>query len=146
MNMKPTRRTVGLLALGAGACVLIGPAVARLFAHPAPKPGLPPRSSIGQDQAPNRREFTITARNYQFSPTRIEVMQDDLVKITVRSQDEPHSFTIDEYRILKRVPANGSTTFEFRADRTGTFPFYCGMTSAEGHRNMRGELVVVSRR
>jgi cytochrome c oxidase subunit 2 len=100
----------------------------------------------GQDQTPNRREFTITARNYQFSPTRIEVMQDDLVKITVRSEDEPHSLTIDEYRIVKRVPANASTTFEFRADRAGTFAFYCGMTSAEGHRRMRGELVVTPRR
>src|SRR5919109_1373051 len=113
--MKSTRRTVGFLALGAGACMLVGPAVARLFAHPAPAPGRSPRASIaGQDQAPNRREFTITARNYQFSPVRIEVMQDDLVKITVSSQDEAHSFTIDAYRVLKRVPANGSTTFEFR--------------------------------
>ena len=147
MNMKPTRRTVGWLALGAGACVLVGPAVVRLVAHPAARPGVPPRATVeGQDQAPNRREFTITARNYQFSPTRIEVMQDDLVKITVRSEDEPHSFTIDEYRIVKRVPANASTTFEFRADRPGTFAFYCGMTSAEGHRRMRGELVVVPRR
>jgi heme/copper-type cytochrome/quinol oxidase subunit 2 len=138
---------VGLLALGAGACVLVGPAVVRLFANPAPEPReLFPAAIEGQDQAPNRREFTITARNYQFAPVRIEVMQEDLVKITVRSEDEPHSFTIDEYRIVKRIPANGSTTFEFRADRPGTFAFYCGMTSAEGHRRMRGELVVVPRR
>jgi len=36
-------------------------------------------------------------------------MQDDLVKITVRSEERPYSFTIDEYRILKRIPANAST-------------------------------------
>lgn len=147
MIMKPTRGTVGLLVLGAGACVLVGPAVARLFAQPAAKLGVSSRATGGaQDQAPNRREFTITARNYQFSPVRLEVMQDDLVKITVRSEDEPHSFTIDEYRIVKRIPANASTMFEFRADRPGTFAFYCGMTSAEGHRRMRGELVVTPRR
>ena len=138
--MTITRRSLGLMLVGAGGVLLAGPTVARLFAGPSTP------LIAGQDQAPNRREFTITARNYQFSPTRIEVMQDDLVKITVRSEDEPHSFTIDEYRILKRVPANASTTFEFRADRTGTFPFYCGMTSAEGHRHMRGELVVAPRR
>jgi heme/copper-type cytochrome/quinol oxidase subunit 2 len=144
--MKPTRRTIGLLVLGAGACVLVGPAVARLFAHPAAGAAPVGAAAAGaQEQAPNRREFTITAANYQFSPNRIEVMQDDLVKITVRSEDEAHSFTIDEYRIVKRIPANGSTTFEFRADRPGTFAFYCGMTSAEGHRRMRGELVVVRR-
>ena len=54
------------------------------------------------------------------------------MKLTVRSEDIAHSFTIDEYRIVKRVPAGGSTTFEFRADRAGTFPFYCNLTSEAG--------------
>ena len=126
--MKMSRRTVGFVLLGAGACLLVWPA-----------------SSKGQEQAPNRREFTITAKNYEFSPSRIEVTQDDLVKITVRSEDETHSFTVDGYRIMRRVPAGGSTTFDFRADKAGTFAFYCGMTSAEGHRRMKGELVVSAR-
>jgi nitrous-oxide reductase len=72
-------------------------------------------------------------------------MRDDLVKITLRSEDEAHSFVVDGYRIMRRVPAGGSTTFEFRADKAGTFPFYCGMTNAEGHKGMMGELVVASR-
>ena len=125
--MKITRRSLGLILIGAGGVVLAGPTVARLFA---------------QDQAPNRREFTIVARDFQYSPARIEVMQDDLVKLTVRSEDIAHSFTIDEYRISKRVPAGGSTTFEFQADRPGSFPFYCGLTSEPGHKMMHGQLVV----
>jgi cytochrome c oxidase subunit 2 len=137
--MKITRR-LGWVFLGAGACLLAGPVLfkgsARLFAATV---------TAGQEQAPNRREFTITAKNYDFSPRRIEVTQDDLVKITLVSADDAHSFVIDGYRIMKRVPAGGSTTFEFRADRTGTFGFYCSMTNAEGHRGMRGELVVSAR-
>lgn len=125
--MRVTRRAVGLFLIGAGTCVLAGPAVIRLLA---------------QEQAPNRRDFTITIRDYRFSPDRIEVTQDDLVKITLHADDQAHSFAIDEYRIVKRIPAGGSTTFEFRADRPGTFPFYCGMTSSEGHNRMRGQLVV----
>jgi len=39
MNMKSTRRTVGLLALGAGACVLVGPAVAREIIDAEPSAG-----------------------------------------------------------------------------------------------------------
>jgi cytochrome c oxidase subunit 2 len=131
--MTITRRSVGLLLLGAGVCVLAGPAVARVFAQPT------------QEPAPNRREFTILAKNYEFSPRRIEVMKDDLVKITLRSEDEAHSFVIDGYRIMRRIPAGGSTTFEFRADKPGTFSFYCGMTSADDHGRMKGELVVASR-
>ena len=125
--MKITRRSLGLMLLGAGGILLAWSTVARLLA---------------QDQAPNRREFTIVAKDFRYSPTRVEVMQDDLVKLTVRSEDIAHSFTIDEYRIVKRVPAGGSTTFEFQADRPGTFPFYCTLTSDPGHKMMHGDLVV----
>jgi heme/copper-type cytochrome/quinol oxidase subunit 2 len=133
--MRITRRSLGLLLLGAGGAVLVRPLVARVLRDPS-------SLAAAQEQAPNRREFTIVAKDFKYSPTRIEVAQDDLVKITVRSDDIAHSFTIDEYRIAKRVPAGGSTTFEFRADRAGTFPFYCALTSAAGHQMMHGDLVV----
>ena len=128
--MRMTRRSLGLILIGVGGALLVGPHVVRLLA---------------QDQAPNRREFTIVAKDFQYSPTRIEVRQDDLVKLTVRSDDIAHSFTIDEYRISKRVPAGGSTTFEFQVDRPGTFPFYCALTGEPGHKMMHGELVVRSK-
>jgi cytochrome c oxidase subunit 2 len=139
--MRLTRRSVGVALIGTGVC-LLAPVVfrgtGRLFANSIV-------ATAGQEQAPNRRDFTITARKYEFSPNRIEVTRDDLVKITLRSEDEAHSFVIDGYRIMKRVPAGGSTTFEFRADKTGTFKFYCGMTNADGHGRMQGELVVSGR-
>jgi heme/copper-type cytochrome/quinol oxidase subunit 2 len=125
--MRLTRRSLGLLLLGVGGVtVATAPALSRLLAQ----------------EAPNRREFTIVAKDFHYSPTRIEVAQDDLVKLTVRSEDIAHSFTVDEYRISKRVPAGGSTTFEFQADRPGTFAFYCALTGDPGHKMMRGELVV----
>jgi heme/copper-type cytochrome/quinol oxidase subunit 2 len=99
-------------------------------------------TSFAQEQAPNRREFTIVAENYRFSPDRIEVSQDDLVKLTVRSTDQPLTFAIDAYRILKRVGGGQTISFEFRADQPGSFGFYCSMTSDERCREMRGTLVV----
>src|SRR5687767_12724545 len=136
--MTMSRRTIGALLIGTGACLLAGPAVLRAFAHPSPSPA-------GQDQAPNRREFTVNARDFRFSPSRLEVTQDDLVKVTVQSGDVAYSLTIDEYRVSKRVPAGGSTTLEFRADRAGTFPYYSNLTSDSRHAQMRGELVVRAR-
>ena len=102
-------------------------------------------SPQAQEQAPNKREITLTARDYRFSPNRIEVAQDDLVKLTVHSEDVAYSLTIDEYRVSRRVPAGGSTTLEFRADRAGTFAFYCNLTNDARHAQMKGELVVRSR-
>lgn len=95
-----------------------------------------------QEQAPTQREFDITARKFEFSPARIEVNQDDLVKITLRSSDIAHSFTVDAYRIAKRVGGGQSVTFEFRADQPGTFPIYCNLKQDDGCRQMKGQLVV----
>lgn len=102
---------------------------------------------LAQEQAPTRRELTITARKYGYAPSRIEVTQDDLVKVTINvpGDDIPHSFTIDGYRIAKRVGAGQTVTFEFRADQAGTFPIYCNLRQDERCREMKGTLVVKPR-
>ena len=65
------------------------------------------------------------------------------MKVTLQSEDIPHSFTIDEpYRIAKRATPGNPVVFEFRADQAGTFPYYCNLTAEDGCRKMRGELVV----
>jgi cytochrome c oxidase subunit 2 len=96
-------------------------------------------------QAPTTRTFSVTARKYSFTPARIEVTQDDLVKIELRTEDIPHSWTVDEYRIAKRVNPRQPVTLEFRADKPGTFRFYCNLKIDDGCRNMQGELVVKPR-
>jgi heme/copper-type cytochrome/quinol oxidase subunit 2 len=128
--MKLKSRTSSLVVIGMVS--LLSPAAYPPVAH-------------GQEQPPNRREITLTARNYRFVPSRIEVAQDDLVKLTVQSEDVAYSLTIDEYRVSRRVPAGGSTTLEFRADRAGTFAFYSNMTNDPRHAQMKGELVVRGR-
>jgi heme/copper-type cytochrome/quinol oxidase subunit 2 len=97
---------------------------------------------FAQEQAPVQRDVTVTTRKYAFDPARIEVNQNDLVRVTLRSDDIAHSFTVDAYRIAKRVGAGQAVTFEFRADQAGTFPVYCNLRQEDGCRNMRGELVV----
>jgi len=123
--MTERRRVLGWILLLGGSAVLW--AGARAFA---------------QEQAPTRRDFTITARKYAFSPNRIEVSQGDIVRITLRAEDIAHSFTIDEYRIAKRVAPGQPVTFEFRADRKGTFRFYCNLKQDDGCKDMVGQLVV----
>jgi cytochrome c oxidase subunit 2 len=130
--MTRTIRLCGLFLIGVGACVIAGTASRAFASGPA----------VGQEQAPNRREFDLTASNYRFTPNRLEVQQDELIKLTVRSTDVAYSVTIDEYRVSKRVPAGGEVTFEFRADRAGEFAFYSNLTSDSRHATMKGQLVV----
>ncbi len=99
---------------------------------------------VAQEQA--RHEIILNAKRYEFSQARIEVAANDVVKITLVAEDIPHTFTIDEYRISKRAAPGRPVTFEFRADRAGSFPFYCNLTTEDGCREMRGTLVVTPRR
>jgi heme/copper-type cytochrome/quinol oxidase subunit 2 len=128
--MTFNRRHLAVVLAGAGTLFLLPPLLRRVYGHP-------------QDQAPpNRPEFTLVARNYRYAPDRLEVSQDDLVRLTIRSEDFTYSFAIDEYRIVRRVPAGETTSFEFRADRAGTFRFYSNLTGEGAHADMQGLLVV----
>ena len=101
-------------------------------------------ASAAQEQ--RRHDISITAKRYEFSPSRIEVAANDVVKITLVAEDIPHTLAIDDYRISKRAAPGRPVTFEFRADRAGTFPYYCNITADGGCGQMRGELVVTPRR
>jgi heme/copper-type cytochrome/quinol oxidase subunit 2 len=103
-------------------------------------------AGAAQDQGPTAKPFVVSMRRFAFEPPRIEVNQDDLVKIELSTEDIAHSLTIDVYRIAKRVGPGHPVTFEFRADRAGTFPYYCNLQIEDGCRRMRGELVVRPRR
>jgi cytochrome c oxidase subunit II len=122
---------LGLVTLCVMLAVIAGPPLAQTAGH-APV----------QIQGPTERPFSVSARRYTFVPARIEVFEGDLVKIELRTDDIAHSLTIDDYRIAKRVGPGQPVTFEFRAERAGTFPFYCDLQNESGCRKMRGELVV----
>jgi heme/copper-type cytochrome/quinol oxidase subunit 2 len=100
------------------------------------------RSAAAQEAAQPQRAFTVVASKYKFAPARLEVDQNDLVKITLSASDIAHSFTIDDYRIAKRAGPHQTVTFEFRADRPGTFRYYCNLKQDERCKEMQGELVV----
>jgi cytochrome c oxidase subunit II len=97
-------------------------------------------------ESPGQRSFAVVARKYAFEPARLEANLDDLVRVTLSSPDIAHSFTIDAYRIAKRVGGGQTVTFEFRADQPGTFRIYCNLRQDERCREMHGELVVHQRK
>ena len=99
-------------------------------------------NAAAQDAQGQVREFTIAGNHYAFSPASLTVNKNDLVKITFTAQDIPHSFTVEGYRIMKRAGAGQTVTFEFRADQTGTFTFYCNLSQDEKCKDMKGTLTV----
>lgn len=137
--MHGRRWTLAALAVIAALTGVAGWRAAR--AEPAPS-AVP---AVAQEKpAP----VAVHARKYAYSPSRIEVEEGDLVTVRFEADDIPHSFTIDDdaYRISKRAAPGHPVVFEFRAEKVGTFPYYCNLTADPGCKKMRGELVVRRRR
>ena len=80
---------------------------------------------LPRSQDPVKHDITITGRDGAFTPSRLDVGLGDIVKLTLVAEGSPCSFVIDAYRISKRATPDHPVTFEFRADRAGTFAFYC---------------------
>jgi plastocyanin len=99
-------------------------------------------SRVAPQQTPHH-EFVIHARRYAFEPARLEVHQGDLVRITLRTDDIPHSFVVDALRISKKATQERSVTFELFVDSPGVYRYYCDLRLDEGCRNMTGQLVVL---
>lgn len=93
-------------------------------------------------QASETKEFTVTARNFSFSPATISVKRGDRVKIVLRNTEGFHDWKIDALNAAtKRINAGAEDAMEFTADTAGTFEYYC---SVGDHRvkGMKGVLIV----
>lgn len=99
------------------------------------------------------KEFTVTAKKneWRFSPDTIEVNNNEKVLITVVNEDDyDHGFSIDDFGVRGKVPANSSAKFEFTANKIGDFKFYCSVACGvgevngvkRGHFDMVGKIVV----
>jgi len=92
--------------------------------------------------AQNVNEIKVTAKKYEFNPSVIKVKQGDHVRLAITALDHDHGFKLAAFNIDQQLPKGETTTVEFTADKTGTFPFQCSHYCGFGHKRMKGELVV----
>ncbi len=94
-----------------------------------------PQEKVSPETDRPAKEFTTTAyydeTGVWFSLKEIRVKKGDLVRVHATNTKGMHDFVIDEFGIKKELPMNEEVTFEFTADTTGEFVFYC---SKPGHR------------
>ena len=100
-------------------------------------------SAAGQD-AP--REIDVVVRRFAFEPARIEVAVGEPVRLRVVSADGPHGVEIKQFDVKKEIPRGTKPVLiEFTAKEAGEFPILCSEYCGEGHENMKGQLVVLTR-
>jgi len=88
------------------------------------------------------KEFSITARQYDFQPSTITVKKGDLVKLKITSLDVTHGFSLPDFNVNANLEPGKETTVEFTADKAGSFTFFCSVFCGSGHSEMKGTLVV----
>ena len=92
------------------------------------------------------REIDVVARRFAFEPARIEVAVGERVRLRVVSADGVHGFEIKKFKVKKAIP-RGTTPviIEFTASEAGEFPILCSEYCGDGHEDMQGQLVVLTR-
>ena len=102
-----------------------------------------PSNSGAQDSTSGVvKEFKMTAKQFAFEPSTIEVNKGDKVKLIVTSTDVPHGIAIPEYGINQRLEPGNPVTIEFTADKQGTFTAFCSVFCGSGHSAMKGKIIV----
>lgn len=94
----------------------------------------------------NKVTIYSTLIRSHYSPEIVELKVGDEVTWHLtnleRAEDETHGFTIDLYNIHGSLEPGETSTFKFKADREGVFPFYCTEFCSALHLEMMGYLLV----
>ncbi len=92
----------------------------------------------------NKVTVNMTAIRSHFNPEQVEVQEGDEVTWritnTERAQDATHGFCIGGLNINLSLEPGEYAEFKFKADRAGTYPFYCTEFCSALHLEMMGYL------
>ena len=88
------------------------------------------------------KEFSITAKTFEFIPNEIVVNKGDHVILHIKSIDVTHGFAIAAYDINEQLNPGEEVKVEFVADKAGEFSFFCSVPCGSGHPRMQGKLIV----
>ncbi len=116
------------------------PSIKTVFNHP--KNIFPLRKKGVYPPNQGQVEFTITARQFSFTPNRINVKHGQKVILHIKSIDVAHGFALPEFGIEEELLPNEQKDIEFIADRKGNFSFVCNVICGHQHSSMVGNIIV----
>ena len=100
------------------------------------------RSASGEQQP---RVIEVTASQFEFSPSEIEVSVGESVRLLVRSADVEHGLAIPSLGVGATIPPGGRVVaIDFVASEPGRHQMICSVFCGAGHGQMRGTLTVVA--
>jgi len=117
-----------------------------------------PRAAFAAPAAEDVQVINVAAKKYEFDPATIHVKQGTKVQLKITSTDHAHGMKIQDFpegdKTMKaglvfssgndcaKAAEGQTTTVEFVAQTSGTYPFRCCVHCGWHHRAMKGEVVV----
>ena len=93
---------------------------------------------------PQERTFRIDARQFAYSPSKLNVNPGDTVTIQLVSTDVVHGLYVDGYDVSVEADPGQTATLTFVANKPGSFRFRCNVTCGAMHPFMIGKITVGS--
>ena len=104
----------------------------------------PKKGSEGVLRDGNKVTVNMTAVRSHFFPEHVEIMEGDEVTWRIvaieTAQDATHGFCIGGYNVNLSLEPGEYVEFTFKADKAGTYPFYCTEFCSALHLEMMGYL------
>ncbi len=98
----------------------------------------------GEDGVQQPRVIEITASRFEFTPSEIEVLAGERVRLLIRSTDVEHGFAIPTLGIGETIPPGGEpVAIDFVAAEPGRHRFACSVFCGAGHGRMNGILTII---
>lgn len=103
---------------------------------PFPPPFVEKKGNIAE------RTIHMGVRQWEWYPVKIEVKLGEKVILIMHNADVPHSIFIPELDVREDIPEDGAVVI-FKAEKRGTFDFFCATPCGQGHSLMRGSITII---
>lgn len=88
------------------------------------------------------RVITITAKEFEYTPSDVVLRVGQPVTVKLTSQDHHHGFNIPSLKLRADVSPDVVSELTFTPDKTGSLDFFCDVFCGEGHEAMNGKFTV----
>lgn len=88
------------------------------------------------------RTISVSVDNWSFSPATITVKKGEKITVKLTDVAGTHSFAVPGLGINQALTPGQATSVSIPTDKPGTYEFRCMIPCGEGHKEMRGTLVI----
>jgi cytochrome c oxidase subunit II len=118
---------------------------------PVPAPGVDPfaveemivtENMEEEEIMEEERMIMLHSTNWAFTPSTITLKQGENVSLHLMGIEGNHGIVVPDLGINETISQGEAKTVKISTDTPGTFEFFCNVPCGQGHKEMRGAIVI----